>query len=271
MILVAADHGVAGPCAAPVDDGVVEQHEAVGEPELEGAFDVADDLVPKDVPRPAILRLEADAVVHRVVDAVAPDPHVREPVVAFDAIVRGVEDVVAEDVDVLKRIGDAVGDVGDAVVRDRMAGRLVQLDSFAVEAFCGIRRVADDRIVGDVPVRPALLQVNRVVIVEEGAAPDDHIIRCGNGEGRIRLVPHRDAFEPEVTGGDVDAVHLHLAVAEGTPRDVARRRFPRDRSGRGRRNYRRGGAARRQPARRPALRQSRGRDRPASRFRRRFQ
>ena len=61
---------------------------------------VADDLVADDVPGPAVLGLEADAVVHGVVDAVAPDADVRQPVVGLDAVVGGVEDVVAEDVDV---------------------------------------------------------------------------------------------------------------------------------------------------------------------------
>ena len=156
---------VPGPRGAPVHDRVVQQHEAIGRAELEGALLVADDLVPDDVPGAARLRLKADAVVHGVVDAVAPHPHVRAPVVGLDPIVGRVEDVVAEDVDVDVGIGDPVGDVGDPVVGDGVAARDVQVDPFAVEALGRRGRVATNRVVGDVPVRARALQVDAVVIV----------------------------------------------------------------------------------------------------------
>ena len=183
MVLVAAHHGVARPGGAPVHDGVVQQHEAVGRAELERGFDVADDLVPDDVPGAAVLWLEADAVVHGVVNAVAPDPHVRAAVVAS---------MPSSDVSKmsLPKMSTFVSgyEMPSATLVMRLCATVwphgaVQLDAFAVEAFGGVRRVADDRVVGDVPVRPALLQVDAVVIVVERAAPDDHIVRCGDGEG----------------------------------------------------------------------------------------
>ena len=58
-------------------------------------------------------------------------------------------------------------------VAETVDGIAVQLDAFAVKAFGPVRRVADDRVVDDVPVAATLLQVDRVMIVEEQAAADD--------------------------------------------------------------------------------------------------
>ena len=118
---------------------------------LNGALLVAGDLVPDDVPRAARLRLEADAVVNGVVDPVTPHPHVRAPVVRLDPIVRRVEDVVAEDVDVHVGIRDPVGDVRNPVVGDRVAARDVQVDALA-------ERLSDDAAVSPRIVLSAMYQ-----------------------------------------------------------------------------------------------------------------
>ncbi len=46
-------------------------------------------------------------------------------------------------------------------------GVAIQLDSFSIEALGRERRVANDRVVSDVPVAAAPLQVDRIVVVQE--------------------------------------------------------------------------------------------------------
>jgi hypothetical protein len=136
------------------------------------------------------------------VDAVAPHADVDLPFVGLDAVVGGVEDVVAENVDVVSRRRDPIGDTGDAVVGDRVVVRAtrgerpVQLDPFAVEAPAGGVLIPDDRVVRDIPAFATALEIDVVVIVlEEPLPPPDpgstwkRRPRVGNvGNGRVATV-----------------------------------------------------------------------------------
>jgi len=117
-----------------------------------------------------------------VVDTVCPPADVHSAWVSLKAIVRRVEDVVAEDVDVVRAVRDPISHVRGPVVRHNMAEAVdrvsVQLDPFTVEGFCRVRRVANDRVVGDVSIASALLQIDRIVIVQEGTPADDDARWC---------------------------------------------------------------------------------------------
>ena len=82
------------------------------------------------------------------------------------------------------------------------------------------RSITDDGVVGDVPVASASLQVDGVVIVEKRAATDDDSRRRVLRHQRERLISERQAFQPYVTGRDVDAGEQRLAIASCLPHDV---------------------------------------------------
>ena len=205
----------------------MQEHGAVPGAVLGDVLQVVDDLVADEVPGRPDLRLKAERVVHGIVDAVAPHPDVGPPLVGLDAVVGGVEDVVAEDVDVGSRGRDPIGDTGDAVVGDRVVVRAtrgerpVQLDPFAVEALAGGVLIPDDRVVRDIPAFPTALEIDVVVIVVEEVPSHDHIGRAIQRERGEGLIPDRQALHPDVAGPKVEAVdEKRLAIARPHPDDV---------------------------------------------------
>jgi hypothetical protein len=110
--------------------------------------------------------------------------------------------------------------VGDDMT-EALDGVAVQLDPFSIEAFRRVRRITDDRVVRDVPVASASLQVDRIVIVEERAPADDDACRRVFRHQGERLVSERKTLQPHVAGCHVDAAKLRLAVSGPLPHDVA--------------------------------------------------
>jgi hypothetical protein len=113
--------------------------------------------------------------VHGNVDAVSPDANILESGISFDAVVRCVEDVVAENIHVSPRRRNPVSHVGDAVVRDRVIRRRMEIDALSAEALRGVRGGADDRVVGDIPSFATGPEVNPVQVVDKARAADDDV------------------------------------------------------------------------------------------------
>ena len=108
-------HSVAN--GSPLYKRVVSQQELILHTELEYAA-CAYGLVPNDVPGPALHRLEADGMILVVIHPVAPHTDVGEAIIRLQSVVGDVEDVVSVYVAVAFRVGDSIGDAGNAVICD---------------------------------------------------------------------------------------------------------------------------------------------------------
>ena len=196
-------HSVAGSPAS--HERVVHQHEPILPPKLEDG-PLADDKVAYEVPRAAPHGLEAQRVVLRVGDPVAPHADIGVASIWLQAVVGHVEDVVAVDVYVSLRIRDPIGNAGDAVVGDDVTTRVIQLHALAADTALGgglIRVVvAHDHVVGDVPVPTLGAQGDRIVEAGERISPDHHVRRLALGPQAVRFIPplEREPFQPEVAG-----------------------------------------------------------------------
>ena len=162
------------PDGTPLDERVADQHEPILHAELEDVS-AADDLVADEIPRAAMHGLEAEGVVMVVVDAVAPHSNVGLAVVRLQPVIGDVVDVVSVDVAIPFGIRDAVGRAGDVVVGHHVTARMSKLDSFAAEVSYGGVVVADDHVVGDVPVAAVRPEMNRVVEALETVSADHDV------------------------------------------------------------------------------------------------
>lgn len=209
---------------APRDERVVDQHEAILNPELENAS--PDDQISDKVPRAALHGLEAEGVVFGVGDPVCPHPNVGKAVVRLQSIVGNIEDVVAVDIDVPLRIRDAIGHSGDSVVGYDVPLRVAQFDTFAADPAL-VRRlirvvIAHDQVVGDVPIATRRFEGDRIVEFVELTSPDHHVGSAVGCSQTIRLFTSFEvkSFEPKMAAVDPDGREERLTISGCLPHEI---------------------------------------------------